>query len=144
MRLPDSEECYNMMVAGKDAFTGSIVDPEAIKQQNVRYRLEKEAVAKLDTCVEENNLEPVLFLLLNDHVDINTRKRAIGLLTALNDVACIEPLRNHEFKDSHLEQDVNMAIAAILAANYLKECPYCSELVKARAKFCKHCQKELG
>ena len=144
MRLPDSEESYNMMVAGRDAFTGSIVDPEDIKRTNKRYQKEKEAIATLDTCVEEKNLEPILYLLLDDHADRSIRKRAVEMLIAVNDAACIEPLRNYNFKDSHLEQDVNMAISAILAANYLKECPYCAELVKARAKICKHCQKELG
>ena len=143
MRLPDSEESYNMMVAGKDAFTGSIVDPEQIKRQNERYRKEKEAINRLETCVDEKNIEPVLFLLLDDHADLKIRKRAVELLRVINDIACVEPLRNHNFKDTHLEQDVNLAISAILAANYLKECPYCAELVKARAKLCKHCQKEL-
>lgn len=143
MRLPDSNETYNMMVASGEAFTGSVVDPEAIKRQNARYRMEKEAVARLDTCVEENDIEPVMYLLLDDHADINIRKRAVELLKACNDISCIEPLRNHNFKDSHLEQDVNMAISGILAANYLKECPYCAELIKSRAKLCKHCRKEL-
>lgn len=144
MKLPDSNESYNMMVAGKDAFTGSVVDPEEIKRANKRYQKEKEAVAKLDTCVEEKNLDPVLYVLLDDHVALQTKKRAVGLLTQLNDPACIEPLRNHNFKDSHLEQDINMAINAILANHYLRECPYCAELIKARATVCKHCQKELG
>jgi hypothetical protein len=36
-----------------------------------------------------------------------------------------------------------MAISAILSKNFLKECPYCAELIKARATVCKHCQKEL-
>jgi len=144
MKLPNCNENYNMMVGSQDAFTGSIVDPEIIKQQNERYQKEKEAVDQLETCVEEKNLEPPLYLLLDDHVSIDTRKRAVEFLVAINDVACIEPLRNHDFSDSHLEQDVNMAIAAILHSHFLKECPYCAELVKSRAKLCKHCQKELG
>jgi len=144
MRLPNSKENYNMMVAGKGAFTGSIVDPEELKRKNERYQKEKEAIGQLDSCVEEKNLEPVLYLLLDDHVSIDVRKRAVDLLAPLNDIDCIEPLRNHNFKDSHLEQGVNMAVSAILASHFLKECPYCAELVKVRAKICKHCQKELA
>jgi len=143
MRLPNSEESYNMMVAGKGAYTGSIVDPEEVKKQDVRFQKEQEATKQLDTCVEDNNLEPVLFLLLDPHVARDVRKRAIELLIPLNDTACIEPLRNFDFKDTNLEQDVNMAINSIMAANFVKECPYCAELIKVRAKICKHCQKEL-
>lgn len=144
MRLPNSNESYNMMVAGDQAFTGSVVDPEMIKMQNERYRKETEAVAALDTCVADKNLEPVLFLLLDEHAKLDDRKRAAELLVELNDISCVEPLRNHDYRDSHLEQGVNMAIIAILNAHYLKECPYCAELVKARAKMCKHCHKELN
>lgn len=144
MKLPDSDETYNMMVAGKQAFTGSIVDPEEIRKQNRQHQKDKEAIDKLDTCVEEKNLEPILYVLLSDHIKLDSKKRAVELLVMLNDVSCVEPLRNHEFKDTHMEQDINMAISAILAANFFKECPYCAELVKVRAKICKHCQKELG
>jgi hypothetical protein len=144
MEIPNSKENYNMMVAGKSAFTGSIVDVEALKKQNTRYQEEKEAVAKLDGCLEEHDLEPVLFLLTDNAASIGDRKRAVKLLVPLNDLACIEPLRNHDFGDNHLEQDINMAISKILATHFLRECPYCAELVKVRAKICKHCHKELA
>ena len=143
MELPNSKESYNMMVAGKSAFTGSIVDVEALKRQNARYKSEKEAVAKLDTCVEADDLGPVLFLLTDNAANINDRKRAAALLPELNDLSCIEVLRNHDFSDTQLEQDVNLVINKILADHFLRECPYCAELIKTRARICKHCGKEL-
>ena len=144
MEIPGSKETYNMMVAGRDAFTGSLVDVEAIKEQNERYQQEKKAVAALDSCLEEKNLEPVLFLATDEAANVHDRKKAISLLIPLNDLNCIEPLRNHTFKDTSLEQEVNMAISVILANNFQKECPFCFELIKARATVCKHCQKELA
>jgi len=144
MEIPGSKETYNMMVAGQDAFTGSVVDIEAIKEQNERYQEEKKAVAALETCLEEKNLEPILFLALDEAANINDRKKAISLLIPLNDLACVEPLRNHTFKNTALEQEVNMAIPAILSKHFQKECPFCYELIKARATVCKHCQKELS
>lgn len=143
MKLPDSNESYTMMVAGKEAFTGSIVDPEVIRRQDKRYEKEKEAIARMDTCVAEKDLETPLYLLLDDHIALPVKKRAVELLRDLNDLGCIEPLRHHNFRDSYLEQDVNMAISAIMAAHYVKECPYCAELVKTRAKLCKHCGQDL-
>lgn len=143
MEIPGSKETYNMMVAGKGAFTGSIVDVEAIKQQNERYQEELKAIAALDTCIEENNLDPVLFLLLDEAANIDDRKKAASFLAPLNNLDCIEPLRNHSFRNTSLEQEVNMIISALLSKNFLKECPFCAELIKARATVCKHCQKEL-
>lgn len=144
MEIPNSKESYNMMVIGKEAFTGSIVDIEAIKQQSARYQRQQEAIAALGHCVERQQLEPVLTLLLDDSVSVEDRKRAVDLLVPLNDIACIEPLRNHVFKEGHLEQEVNLAIDKLLANHFLKECPYCAELIKARAAICKHCQRELA
>ncbi|MDX9834968.1 MAG: zinc ribbon domain-containing protein [Desulfobulbus sp.] len=144
MKVPNSKENYSMMVVGKDAFTGSIVDVEDLKRKNVRYQLQLEALAALDSCVAEKRLEPVLSLLLDDSVSIDNRKRALALIAPLNDLACVEPLRSHTFKDPHLEQEINLAVGKVLGAHFLKECPFCAELIKARATVCKHCQRELA
>jgi len=143
MEIPGSTETYTMMVAGKDAFTGSIVDIEALKKQNERYMTQKKALAALDTAVAEKNLEPVLNIILDESAKVEDRKRAIGMLPQINDLSCLDPLRNHSFRDEHLAMEVNLALKKVLEANFVKECPYCSELVKLQAKICKHCSKEL-
>jgi hypothetical protein len=144
MEIPNSKETYNMMVVGKEAFTGSIIDIEDVKRKSEGYQRQQEALAAFNTCVEQKQLEPVLTILLDDSVSLNNRKRAADLLVALNDISCIEPLRNHTFSDPHLEQEVNLAIGQVLANNFLTECPYCKELIKSRATVCKHCQRELA
>lgn len=144
MELPNSKERYSMMVVTKDAFTGSIVDIETIKQQNVAYQQQREAIAAMGSCVEKKELAPVLTVLLDEGVHIDDRKRAVAFLTALNDMNCIEPLRNHIFKDLHIQQEVNRVIGQILISNFSKECPYCAELIKIRATVCKHCQRDLA
>ena len=143
MLTPGSTKGEPMMVGSKDAFTGSVIDIDILKKQNKRYCEEKSAILLLDTCVEEKNLEPVLYLLLDENAHIDGRKRAAELLTKLNDLACIDPLRNHQFRHTDIEQIVNMAIKDILKANFRKECPYCAEVIKAQAKLCKHCGKEV-
>lgn len=144
MEIPNSKESYSMMVVGKEAFTGSVIDIEDVKRQNVRYQQQQDALAALDTCVAQQDLTPVMTLLLDDSVSTDDRKRAVALLVPLNDLACIEPLRSHAFKDAHLEQEINLAIGQLLANHFLKECPFCTELIKARATVCKHCQRELA
>jgi hypothetical protein len=143
MLLPGNTEGTPMMVGSKDAFKGCVVDPESLKMQDERYNKEKEAAAKLDNCVAEKNLEPILFLLLDEAADRKNRERAADLLTELNDLSCIDPLRNHQFRDLNLADRVNQAIKKLLAANYKKECPDCAEIIKAQAKKCQHCGKEF-
>ena len=143
MLLPGATKGENMMVAGRSAFRGSIVDPEALRQQNKRFQKEKKALGQLDSCVEENNLNPVLYLLTDEAAGLKGRERAVELLLELNDLDCVDPLRNHEFRTPDFEQKVNLAIAALLKANFKKECPYCAEIIKKQAKVCRFCNREL-
>lgn len=144
MQLPGSTESNVMMVGSEDAFKGSIISLEALEAQNVRYQKEKEALTLLDSAIEQKNLSPVLHLILDEAAGLEVRKKAISLLVPISDVACIDPIRNHTFRDPSLEAECNMVISQILKANYKKECPYCSELVKLQAQVCMHCQKELS
>jgi hypothetical protein len=143
MELPGSKEDYNMMVASKQAFTGSIVDVDALRQQNSRFQAEQKAAAGLCDCVARKDLSPALHLLTDNAASLESRRQAAALLAQLDDLACIEPLRNHKFSDPALEHAVNMAIKQILASHFMRECPYCMELIKVRAHLCKHCGKEL-
>ncbi len=143
MRLPNSDESNVMMVATPDAFKGSIVDPEAVRTQNIRYQEEKRALGELASCVENGKLKPVLHLILDEGAAIDGRKKAVSLLTGLNDLACIDPIRNHTFRDPALESDCNMALAQVLKSNFKKECPFCMEIIKNTARICKHCSKEV-
>lgn len=143
MELPGSPEGNYMMVGNADAFKACIIDKEALKNQNARYRKEKEATEKLKSCVAENNLEPVLTLLLDEGATKNVRITASGYLLELNDLACVDPLRNHTFRDPAIEHKVKQTITELLKLNFKKECPHCLEIVKAQAKKCMHCKENL-
>ena len=143
MQLPGSTELNVMMVASEYAFTGSVIDPEQIRTQCERYKKEKESIARLDTCVQDKDITPVMTLILDEMATPSDRSRAISLLKEFNDLSCIDAIRNHTFKKTDLEQEVNMVILQLLKDNFKKECPYCSELIKAQAKKCMHCQADL-
>ena len=143
MQLPGSTELNAMMVGSEIAFTGSVLDPEVIKMQNERHRKEKEATAKLDTCLEENDIEPVMTLILDEAATPATRKRAVELLVKFNDLSCIDPIRNHTFNNPEFAMVTDMILLKILKENNKKECPFCAELIKAQAKKCMHCKSDV-
>jgi hypothetical protein len=141
MQLPGEKKGSPVMVGGKDAFKGCLVDPESIMRQDHRFAMEKEAAENLAGSVAEKNLKPALYLLLDEAAGPANRERAIEALVEINDLACIDPIRNHQFKSTRIENQANLAIQAILKANYRKECPHCAEIIKAQAKLCMHCGK---
>ena len=143
MLLPGNTEGTPMMVGSKEAFKGCVIDRESLEMKDERYTREKEAVALLDTCVADGNLAPVLRLILDEGADRKNRERAIDLLGELNDLSCVDAIRNHTFRDDNLSYRVNLAVKDLLQKNYKKECPDCSEVIKAQAKKCQHCGKEF-
>jgi hypothetical protein len=143
MWLPGEKKGSPMMVGGQGAFTGCVIDPESIRKQDKRFALETEAAAKLATAGAEKNLAPVLYLILDEAATPENRKQACEVLVEISDLACIDPIRNHKFLSTEIEQLVNLAIKAVLQANYRRECPYCAEVVKTQAKLCMHCGKEI-
>ena len=143
MLLPGNTEGTPMMVGSMDAFKGCVINHDSVRQQDERYAREKAACDKLASCVAEKNMEPVLLLLLDEAADRKNRERAADLLLELNDLSCVDPLRNHIFKDDALAHRVNLAIKQLLQKNFKKECPDCAEVIKAQARKCLHCGKEF-
>lgn len=143
MQLPGSTELNVMMVASKVAFTGSIIDPKQLLEQNERYQKEKKATEELDTCLEKNDITPVMTLILDEAATPEARKRAVEMLIMFNDLSCIDAIRNHTFKKTAFKQATDIVIANILVKNHKKECPFCAELIKAQANKCLHCKADL-
>lgn len=143
MELPGQSKGEVMMVGSKQAFTGCIINPEELMAQNKRYQAEKEALQQLDSSVAEKNTQPALQLILDELAALNGREKACDILFEINDLSCIDALRNHSFGNYDIEQKVNMTITELLKANFKKECPYCAEIIKKQAKVCMHCSKDL-
>ena len=143
MLLPGAAKGEAIMVGSKDAYTGNIIDLEAMRTQNERFTREKESIAALANCVENRDLEPVLYLITDEAAAPEARAEACGKLITLNDLCCIDRIRNHSFRNTDIEFKANEAVALILKANFRKECPFCMEVIKAQAKICMHCQKAV-
>jgi len=142
MQLPGETKGTPIMVGSKMAFTGSVITPEEVEASDIRYQEEKKALAALDTCVADNDLSPVLTLITDEDAAIEGRRKACQVLAEFATTDCIDPIRNHKFRHTEIEQAANLAIARILKKLYKKECAYCAEVIKAQARICKHCGKE--
>ena len=132
-----------MMVGNADAFKACIINRDVLLAQNDRYYKEKEAIEGLKTCLENHDLQPVMTLLLDEAATKSDRVIALEYLEKLNDLTCIDPLRNHRFRDPAMEFAVRQVLEKILQANFKKECPHCLEVIKAQAKKCMFCKENL-
>jgi hypothetical protein len=61
----------------------------------------------------------------------------------IGELEAIDPIQNVNFGNQILQEKVEAAISNIHKRFYTRECPFCAEIIKKRAKFCKHCGKEV-
>lgn len=144
MRLHNEKKGELMMVGSEVAFTGSVLDPEAIIAANKRYQQEKVWYEQLDESIESNDLTPALGILLDDKSSRTHRFKACDTLLKIKDITCYDAIRNHTFEHPDLEHKVNTTLTSLLKVCFKKECPDCAEIIQEKAKKCKHCQKDLS
>jgi hypothetical protein len=83
-------------------------------------------------------------MLLDPVIPNRARLKAAEMVGELGGVEAIEPLINHKFPTPVLETGVKAAIDQLHERHFTRECPFCAEIIKKRAKICKHCNRELS
>ncbi len=62
----------------------------------------------------------------------------------IGELEAIEPIAHLKFGNELLQKTVDEAIKKIHKRFFTRECPFCAEIIKERAKICKHCGKEVA
>lgn len=141
---PDSRKCEIMSVFGPLGGTGQIVDEAAVEHQHELERRIVAGFAVLDEAETGGDGATSLRLLLDAAEPIRVRVRAAELIGVIGGIDAIDPLRDHVFDNDILQKKVADAIGGIHERCFTRECPFCAEIIKRRAKICKHCGKEVA
>ncbi|MBR9985048.1 MAG: zinc ribbon domain-containing protein, partial [Desulfosarcina sp.] len=75
---------------------------------------------------------------------LRVRMKAAEMIGDVGELEAIEPIRNLKFGNQRLQEQVDAAVGKIHKRFYTRECPFCAEIIKKRAKVCKHCAKEVA
>jgi len=144
MLHPDSGESSSVPVGNRNAMKGDIVDEikEAEEKEDLEKR--KQAFMKLTDYFIGKDVESILGVLLDEDGYGSVRLKAAEHLGELGELSAVEPLKNHKFANEVIQKKVDESVVKIHKKNFTMECPYCAEIIKIRAKVCKHCGKELG
>jgi hypothetical protein len=140
---PMSGKMDSMVVYSRDGGKGYIIDEEVKAKEKARESAEKEGLEKLTTLYEARDVNAILTLLLADDTPPKVQLKASEMMGEIGELDVIEPIRNHSFKNDLIREKVEESIGLIHERNYTKECPFCAEIIKARAVVCKHCNKDL-
>jgi predicted RNA-binding Zn-ribbon protein involved in translation (DUF1610 family) len=140
---PMSGKMDSMAVYTRDGGTGYIIDEEVKAKEEAKKAAEKRSLEKLKVYYEAEDVNAILSVLLAEKTLPNVRFEAARMIGDIGGLDVIEPIRNNTFENERIKERVDTSIGLIHKRNYTKECPFCAEIIKARAVVCKHCGKDL-
>ena len=108
----------------------------------------KEAIKKgfsiVAQCYVEKDTPGVLRILLDSTEPARVRLKAAEMIGDIGDLEAVEPLRNLKVGNDLVEKQLIESVNKIHERFFTRECPFCAEIIKKRAKVCKHCGKEVA
>jgi hypothetical protein len=124
--------------------TGQIIDEQAVLEQEVLKEATKKGFSILADCYASKDAVTVLHLLTDATQPVRVRFKAAEMIGDIGDLETIEPIRNLRFSSEKVQKAVDDAIRKIHERNFTREGPFCAEIIKKRAKICKHCQQDVA
>jgi hypothetical protein len=140
---PMSGKMDCMPVFSRDGGKGYIIDEEVRAREEARKAAEKKGLEELNACFETGDANAILKVLLADDGIPTVRFKAAEMIGEVGGLDVIEPIRNHAFDNDLVKAKIEASMEMIHKRSYTKECPFCAEIIKARAVVCKHCGKDL-
>jgi hypothetical protein len=123
---------------------GQVMDDQVLAQQEALKEAIKKGFSILADCYVSQDGPQILQMLLDVTEPVRVRVKAAEMIGDIGELEAIEPIRNVTFSNQILQKKVDEAITKIHQRFFTRECPFCAEIIKKRAKICKHCQKEVA
>ena len=144
MNYPGTDQYELIPVFSDQGGRGQIIDEDIVAEQEAIKEAIKNGFAMLAECFVRKDGPSVLTILLDSAHPNRVRQKAAEMIGDIGEAEAIEPLRNARFGNDLVQKEVDAAISKIHERHFTRECPFCAEIIKKRAKICKHCQKEVS
>lgn len=144
MNYPGTEQFELMPVFSPMGAQGQIIDDQALAAEEALKESIKKGFAILADCYVSKDGPAVLRMVLDPTEPVRVRVKAAEMLGDIGEIDAIEPLRNLKVGNQILQEKLEKAISNIHKRCFTRECPFCAEIIKSRAKICKHCGQEVA
>jgi ribosomal protein L37AE/L43A len=144
MQIPGENHYECMPVFSPEGASGQVIDDEVVLQQEMLKEATKKGFSILADCYNDNDGIGVLRLLTDATEPMRVRAKAAEMIGDIGALEAIDPLRGLKFGNPILQEKVDASIKKIHERNFTRECPFCAEIIKQRAKVCKHCGKDVA
>jgi ribosomal protein L37AE/L43A len=144
IKSPFGENFEAMPVFSSMGGTGQIITDQAIAEKEALKEAIKKGFSILADCYTSKDDLSVIRLLLDIHEPIRVRVKAAEMAGDLAGLEAIDLINNYKFGNDILQQKVKEAVSKIHERHFTRECPFCAEIIKKRAKICKHCNRDVA
>jgi hypothetical protein len=124
--------------------TGGKLDDAALIEREAKRELAKQTFSLLTDYYLSKDWDEILKILLDPKIPPKARLKAAEMVGELGDSDATEHLLNYNFPTPVLQEGVKKAVDQLHERHYTRECPYCAQIIKNRAKLCMHCNKEVS
>ncbi len=144
IKSPRGDNFEAMPVFSPMGAQGQIIDDEVMAQEEAIREAIKKGFCILAECYSSKNDVSVVQMLMDPTQPSRVRIKAAEIVGDIAPVDAIDLIAAHRFGNDLLQNEVDSAIAKIHQRHGTRECPFCAEIIKDRAKVCKHCGKEVA
>jgi hypothetical protein len=86
----------------------------------------------------------VVRMLLDATEPERVRLKAAEMIGDIGVLEAIEPIKSARFGNEIIQKKVDESVIKIHERFFTRECPFCAEIIKKRAKICKHCGQDVA
>lgn len=141
---PGTDQFECMPVFSPMGGQGQIIDDEVMAQQEMLKQQTKKGFSILADCYVNQDGVTVMRLLSDSCEPVRVRIKAAEMIGDIGAVEAVEPLRCMKAGNQKLQEAIDSAVSRIHERFFTRECPFCAEIIKKRAKICKSCGKEVA
>lgn len=144
MCYPDKSKFEFMPVFSPVGGTGQLIDDQVVFEQEMLKENIKKGFSILADCYVAKDGVTTVRILLDITEPMRVRVKAAEMIGDIGALEAIEPIKSYKFGNEILQQKTEEAIKKIHERYFTRECPFCAEVIKKRAKVCKHCGKDVA
>lgn len=144
LRYPFDDNFELMPVFGETGGTQGVITEEVMDEQKRLEESIKTGFATLADCYVNKDFLKMLSMLSDHQEPLRVRIKAAEMLGDICDTEeVVEPMRNITAHNQKMKEAMEEGINKILKRCFVRECPFCMEIIKRRANVCKHCGKDV-
>lgn len=144
MNYPGTKQFECIPVFSQIGGTGQIIDDQVLAEQEILKEKTKKGFLILAGAYASKDSVTVVRLLLDATEPQRVRLKAAEMIGDIGELEAIEPIRSARFGNEIVQKKVDESVKKIHERYFTRECPFCAEIIKKRAKVCKHCGKDVA